>query len=225
MGKKRKLEHFEENKTFSNFFQPSYPELVAGFHLKGCWNQKFFNNTNPLVLELGCGKGEYTVNLAKRYPDKNFIGIDIKGARMWKGASISNNENIKNTAFVRTSIELLEFIFAVGEVNEIWVTFPDPQPNKPKVKKRLTSPQFLERYRKILAPGAKINLKTDNTMLFEYTLEVITGGNHELLYHTFDLYHSGLDNEITQIQTFYEKMFLKESIPIKYLCFKPNYTN
>ena len=223
MGKKRKLEHFEENKTFYNFFQPSYPELINGFHLKGNWHEKFFRNGHPIVLELGCGKGEYSVNLAKKYPGKNFIGIDIKGARMWKGASISNSEKLLNTAFVRTSIELLEYIFAPGEVNEIWITFPDPQPNKPRIKKRLTSPQFLERYKKILAQEAVIHLKTDNSNLFEYTLEVISEGNHELLYHTRDLYNSGVDNETTQIQTFYEKMFLKEGIPIKYLRFKPNY--
>ena len=224
MGKKRKREHFEENKTFYNFFQPSYPELINGFRLKGNWRDLFFGNSHPIVLELGCGKGEYTVNLAKKYPEKNFIGIDIKGARMWKGASISNSHSIQNTAFVRTSIELLEFIFKPGEVNEIWITFPDPQPNKPKIKKRLTSPQFLERYRKILAKDAIIHLKTDNANLFEYTLEVINEGGHDLLYHTRDLYNSGIDNETTQIQTFYEKMFLKEGIPIKYLHFKPKYT-
>lgn len=223
MGKKRKLEHFEENKTFYNFFQPSYPELINGFQLKGCWHEKFFRNDNPIVLELGCGKGEYSVNLAKKYPGKNFIGIDIKGARMWKGASISNSEKLPNTAFIRTSIELIESVFEPGEVNEIWITFPDPQPNKPRIKKRLTSPQFLERYKKILAQEAVIHLKTDNTTLFEYTLEVISGGNHELLYVTRDLYNSGLEDETTQIQTFYEKMFLKEGISIKYLRFKPNY--
>jgi len=221
VGKKRKREHFQENNTFHHFFQPSYPELIGGFHLKGNWHEHFFGNSNPIVLELGCGKGEYSVNLAKSYTAKNFIGIDIKGARMWKGASISNSEKLINTAFVRTSIELIEFIFAPSEVNEIWITFPDPQPNKPRIKKRLTSPQFLERYRKILAPDSIIHLKTDNTNLFDYTIEVINEGGHELLFQTRDLYKSGLDNEITQIQTFYEKMFLKESIPIKYLRFKP----
>lgn len=135
MGKKKKREHFEENKTFPNFFQPSYSELVEGFPLKGNWQDVFFRNQHPIVLELGCGKGEYTVNLAKQFPQKNYIGMDIKGARMWKGASISNREKISNTAFVRTSIEWIEFIFCPGEVSEIWITFPDPFPNKPKEKK------------------------------------------------------------------------------------------
>lgn len=221
MGKKKKREHFEENKTFPNFFQPSYSELVEGFPLKGNWQDVFFRNQHPIVLELGCGKGEYTVNLAKQFPQKNYIGMDIKGARMWKGASISNREKISNTAFVRTSIEWIEFIFCPGEVSEIWITFPDPFPNKPKEKKRLTSPQFLDRYKKILLPGSRIHLKTDNQGLFAYTLDVITQGNHSLITCTHDLYKTGWDNELTRIQTFYEKMFLAEGIPIKYLCFEP----
>lgn len=220
MGKKRKREHFEENKTFPNFFQPSYSDLSEGFQLRGKWHDVFFRNQNPIVLELGCGKGEYTVNLAKQFPQKNFIGMDIKGARMWKGASISNREKIPNTAFVRTSIELIEFIFSPGEVSEIWITFPDPFPNKPKAKKRLTSPQFLDRYKKILLPGSRIHLKTDNQDLFAYTLEVVAQGNHSLITCTHDLYNAGWDNELTRIQTFYEKMFLADGIPIKYLCFE-----
>ena len=223
MGKKRKREHFEENKTFPNFFQPSYPELLQGFKLKGKWSEDFFGNHNPIVLELGCGKGEYTVNLAKKYPEKNFIGIDIKGARMWRGAAISNREQIKNAAFVRTSIELIAYIFDAGEVNELWITFPDPYPNKPRIKKRLTSPQFLDRYMKVLSAGACIHLKTDNEGLFNYTLDVVSEGAHKLLVKTDDLYNTGWDNEITRIQTFYEKMFLGEGMPIKYLCFEPNF--
>ncbi|MCR4828805.1 MAG: tRNA (guanosine(46)-N7)-methyltransferase TrmB, partial [Bacteroidales bacterium] len=223
---KHKLARFAENLTFPNLFQVSFEYLQEhGFEWRGRWNA-FFGNNNPIVLELGCGKGEYTIALARENPDHNHIGVDIKGARLWRGAKTSNEEHMGNVAFVRTRIELISSFFAPGEVSEIWVTFPDPQPKKPM--KRLTSERFLERYRQILAPGSPVHLKTDSQELYEYTLnEVVLDSGYKLLYATNDLYGqhddgSG-DNSLRmarQVQTFYESMFLKEGKSITYLKFE-----
>ena len=219
MGK-NKLARFEENLTFPNLFQVSYEDLKNNqFELKGRWHEQFFGNENPIVLELGCGKGEYTVALARKYPEKNFIGIDIKGARLWRGCKTSNEEGLKNVAFIRTRIQLIEQFFAHGEVSEIWVTFPDPQPKKPN--KRLTSERFLSYYKNILRPDSTIHLKTDSYELYDYTLnEVIPQGNYQVVFATNDLYGTPCDLEVCEVRTFYESMFLKEGKKITYIQFK-----
>ncbi len=221
MGK-RKLQQFAENLTFNNLFQPSILEIKQGFLLKGKWHTEFFNNDHPIILELGCGKGEYTVRLAKRYKDKNFIGIDIKGARMWQGCKYSNEQKMKNVAFIRTRIEMIEHFFCQNEVSEIWLTFPDPQLKISKTGKRLTSPPFLNRYSNILHPGNVIHLKTDNAKLYEYTLKVIDEHKHHLLYSTDDVYNSDAPEEVRSIITFYEQKFIDEGLKIHYLEFKLN---
>lgn len=219
MGK-NKLARFEENLTFPNLFQVSYEDLKNNqFELKGRWHEQFFGNENTIVLELGCGKGEYTVALARKYPSKNFIGIDIKGARLWRGCKTSNEEGMKNVAFIRTRIQLIEQFFAPGEVSEIWVTFPDPQPKKPN--KRLTSERFLSYYKNILRPDSTIHLKTDSYELYDYTLnEVILQGNYQVVFATDDLYGTPCDLEVCEVRTFYESMFLKEGKKITYIQFK-----
>lgn len=221
MGK-NKLARFAENLTFDNFFQPNYEDIKNGFVLKGKWRTDFFKNNNPIILELGCGKGEYSVGLAKRYPDKNFIGIDIKGARMWRGCKTSSDDNMKNIAFLRTRIELIEFYFDEHEIDEIWVTFPDPQPRRIKENKRLTSPPFLARYANILKEDGIVHLKTDAFILYLYTLEVIDEYKHKILISTDDLYHSGIEDDVMGIQTFYEQMFLEQGKRINYLKFQLN---
>jgi len=222
LGKKNKLAHFAENKTFGNLFQLHYEQLIKGFELKGNWAGDFFQNKNDLVLELGCGKGEYTTGLASRYPEKNFIGVDIQGARLWRGLKTVQEQNLKNAAFIRVRINLIPFIFHQDEVSEIWITFPDPRARKSDAKKRLTSPEFLERYKSFLKPGGIIHVKTDNIIFFENTLDVIKEGGHELLFSTYDVYGEDFDNEITQIQTFYEKIWLANGTKIKYLKFRLN---
>ncbi len=222
MGNKNKLQRFAENLTFSNLVQYRYEEVVNGFFLKGKWKQGFFKNNHPLTLELGCGKGEYTVELARLYPKRNFIGMDIKGARMWRGLKTSQEENMKNVAFIRTRIELSEFYFGRQEVDELWITFPDPQVKASRERKRLTSPRFLERYALFLKPDAIIHLKTDALVLFDYTREVIEQGGHILLEANEDIYGSGIANEITQIQTFYEKKWLEHGTKIRYLALQLN---
>ena len=219
MGK-NKLARFEENLTFPNLFQVSYEDLKNNkFELRGRWHEQFFGNDNSIVLELGCGKGEYTVALARKYPEKNFIGIDIKGARLWRGCKTSNEECMKNVAFIRTRIQLIEQFFAAGEVSEIWVTFPDPQPKKPN--KRLTSERFLSYYKNILRPDSTIHLKTDSYELYDYTLnEVIPQGNYQVVFATDDLYGTPCDLEVCEVRTFYESMFLKEGKKITYNQFK-----
>lgn len=217
---KRKLERFAENKTFPHFFQPYYYELLEGFPLKGKWKKDFFENDHPIVVELGCGKGEFCIGLARRFPGKNYIGMDVKGARMWRGAKTSQEQEMKNVAFVRSKIQNINYIFNAREVDEFWITFPDPQPNKPRTRKRLTAPQFLERYRKIASPGAIVHLKTDNAMFFEYTLEVIREQNLNLLFHTFDVDENPGNELVLSIRTFYEEMFRAKGIPIKYLKFR-----
>jgi tRNA (guanine-N7-)-methyltransferase len=220
---KNKLERFAENNTFDHFFQPSFDDLMTGFPLKGKWHTDFFGNDHPIILELGCGKGEYTVNLAANYPDKNFIGLDKKGARLWRGGKTSKENQMGNVAFIRTRIEQIEHLFSAGEVSEIWITFPEPQPRTAKAKKRFTSPQFIERFRKIMKPEGIIHLKTDSDLFFDYTLEVINEDGHELIYSNTDLYNNPDDlkiKEVIAVQTFYEKMWLAEGCKIKYLEYK-----
>lgn len=219
MGK-NKLQHYKDIESYDNLFQYSYEEIKKGFPLKGKWKKDYFRNNKPITLELGCGKGEYTLGLAKKYPDKNFIGIDIKGARLWRGCKTALEEELKNIVFIRTPIELIEHYFGEGEIDEIWITFPDPHLKTPRTRKRLTYPRFLELYRNILAKGGIIHLKTDNQMLFDYTYELLNELNLEIIFHTRDLYNSGIDDDILSIKTFYEKKFLEKNIPIKYLKFR-----
>jgi tRNA (guanine-N7-)-methyltransferase len=222
---KRKLQRFAENATFTHFFQPGWEELSAGFSLRGKWNVNFFGNTNPVIIEIGCGKGEYTVDLSDKYPDRNFIGVDKKGARMWRGAKTSSEENSPNVAFVRIKAENIYKVFGPAEIDEIWITFPEPQPNSPRHSKRFTSPEFLQRYRQILKPGGIIHLKTDNDMFYDYTINVIKEGNHHLVYNNSDLYSNSDDPEVKDVidvQTHYEKIWLEQGLTIKYLRFKLN---
>lgn len=216
---KKKLQRYAELATFDNVFQPALDEIKNGFHLKGKWVEEYFKNDNPIVLELGCGKGEYTINLAKKYPDKNFIGIDIKGARIWKGSRTALENNMKNVAFIRIPIDKIECFFSKDEVSEIWLTFPDPQPGKSRIKKRLTSPGFLKMHENIIQKGGIIHLKTDNVPFFDYTLKMIKENNYKLIWATHNLYGSGKANDILSIRTFYEQKFLDEGLPICYIRF------
>ena len=224
MGSKNKLKRFRENETFANVFQPSREELVnKEFELKGNWNKTFFKNNNPLVLELGCGKGEYSVALAQKFPNKNFIGIDIKGARFWRGAKTAVEENIPNVAFIRAQIELIEDLFAQNEVDEIWITFPDPQIKYKRTKHRMTNAAFLQRYKNILNNNGIVNLKTDSEFMHGYTLGLLHGAGHEVLYANHDVYkQEGSPDEVTSIETFYEGQYLEQNKPITYIRFKIN---
>lgn len=219
MGK-GKLQKFEEMGRFPHVVQPPFEEVFQRNHpLKGKWNTRFFSISQPLVLELGCGKGEYTVGLAKKYPDKNFLGVDIKGARMWRGAKYSLEAGMSNVGFLRTRIEFITSFFAPGEVSEIWLTFPDPQLKRRRNKKRLTAPRFLNAYRRMIRPGAIIHLKTDSRPLYTYTLELLKRNRLEPILATHDLYGSGLADDILSIRTFYETRFLEQGLPIHYLRF------
>jgi len=222
VGSKNKLKRFKENETFANVFQPSRQDLIEGvFDLKGKWNSKIFNNNNPIVLELGCGKGEYTVGLAQRYPEKNFIGVDIKGARFWRGAKTAIEENINNAKFLRAQIELIDDAFAENEVDEIWITFPDPQIKYKRTKHRMTNLQFLERYKKILKEDGIMHLKTDSEFMHGFTLGLLHGAGHEVLYANHNVYKlEGSPEEVTQIQTFYENQYLEQDKAITYIRFK-----
>lgn len=205
---------------FSNVFQPTFEDLKSGFSIKGKWKSAVFKNDNPLVVELGCGKGEYSLGLSRKYPDKNFLGVDVKGARMWKGASDANNEGISNVAFLRTRIEFIEYCFAKSEIDEIWITFPDPQIKKKRAKNRLTHPVFLERYSNILQDNGLIHLKTDSQFLHGYTLGIIEGHQHHLEDAEHDIYNAVLKRENMEIKTHYEKLFLAKNMPISYLRFR-----
>ena len=219
-----KLRKFAENETFSCLLQPTTEEVVPNGYehmldhpVKGNW---FASRKAPIVLELGCGKGEYTLELARRNPDKNFIGVDIKGARLWRGAKTATEEKLPNVAFLRTRIELITAFFAPDEVSEIWLTFSDPQPKSPN--SRLTSPVFLERYRQFLKKGGAVHLKTDSRFLHEYTKAVVELNGLETLACTTDLYGAGtagIAPEVKEVQTFYESMFLEQGVPITYLKF------
>lgn len=222
MGSKNKLKRFKENETFSNVIQPKREQLTSGnFDLKGNWNSRYFKNNHPIVLELGCGKGEYTVALAKKNPDKNFIGIDIKGARFWRGAKTALDENLSNVAFIRTQIELIEFLFSENEVSEIWITFPDPQIKYKRTKHRLTNQEFLDRYKKVLKPEGLIHLKTDSEFMHGYTLGLLHGLEQEIVYAHHDVYSNEYSpKEVTGIQTFYEQQYLELGKKITYIAFK-----
>jgi tRNA (guanine-N7-)-methyltransferase len=211
---KDKLRRFAEIETFDNVLQ-----LDAGKPFKGQWGPGFFKNENPVVLELACGKGEYTVNLARMFPNKNFIGIDYKGNRIWRGAKTAVEEGVPNVAFLRIQIENLLDYFGPGEIDEIWITFPDPQPQLSREKKRLTSPRFLDKYIITLKPGGCVNLKTDNDGLHAYTAEKIDELKLNLHVKTKDLYHSEYADEVLSIKTYYEKKYLKDNKNINYLKF------
>ena len=222
MGK-GKLAKFADMETYENVFQ--YPFSVIDnvpFEMKGKWREQYFHNDHPIVLELGCGKGEYTVELAKLYPQMNFIGVDIKGARMWTGATQALHEGLKNVAFLRTNIEIIERFFAEDEVQEIWLTFSDPQMKNPR--KRLTSTYFMMRYRKFLVDGGIIHLKTDSNFLFTYTTYMVEKNHLPVLFRTEDLYHlenlesiGNLDPKVLSIQTYYESMWIVRGLNIKYM--------
>lgn len=222
MGSKNKLKRFRENETFSNVYQPNRDEVMNdAFALKGNWNKEVFNNNNPIVLELGCGKGEYSVELARRYPNINFIGVDIKGSRFWRGAKTAVEENIPNVAFLRTQIELIENCFATNEVDEIWITFPDPQIKYKRTKHRLTNEEFLARYKNILKEEGIINLKTDSEFMHGYTLGLLHGAGHKVLYANHNVYRNeGAPEMVTGIQTFYESQYLEQNKPITYIKFQ-----
>ena len=218
---RNKLERFAENKTFPNFFEPDYDTIKQeDFSLKGKWKKDFFNNTNPIVLELGCGKGEYTTGLAEKYPNINFIGIDRKGARMWKGCKSSVEKGMKNAAFIRTQISHISHYFEQNEVSEIWITFPDPQPKRSKVSKRLTSPLYLDFYGKIIQPDGFIHLKTDNELLYEYTLGVIDGLQYKVIDKKSDIYSLEKIDENLLIETAYEKKWKEQGRKIYYIKFQ-----
>ena len=217
MGK-GKLAKFADMAAYPHVFE--YPCSVVdevNFEMKGNWKRDFFKNDNPIVLELGCGRGEYTVGLARRYPEKNFIGVDIKGARMWTGATDALNEGLKNVAFLRTNIEIIDRFFAAGEVDEIWLTFSDPQMKK--ATKRLTSTYFMNRYRRFLVPDGLVHLKTDSNFMFTYTKYMIEENKLPVEIMTDDLYHSGMDDDILSIRTYYEQQWLDRGLNIKYICF------
>lgn len=218
MGK-NKLRKFAEMERIPLVFQYPFARLQnEPFPLKGGWNGSFFKNDNPIVLELGCGKGEYTVGLARRFPDKNFIGVDIKGARMYTGARDAHESGLANVAFVRTSIELLESFFAPGEVSEIWITFPDPQMKK--VNKRLTSTRFNGIYRNVLVDGGPVHLKTDSPFLYKYTRLMVELNKLDKITDTDDLYNSDLVSDILDIKTHYERQWLSRGMTIKYISYR-----
>ena len=224
MGSKNKLKRFKENETFNNVIQPTREEVVTKFSLKGKW-YSFFKNDNPIVVELGCGKGEYTIALARKNPDKNYIGIDIKGARFWRGAKTAIDENLGNVAFVRTQIELVDFIFAKNEVSEIWITFPDPQIKFQRTKHRMTNASFLKKYHHILNNEGIMNLKTDSEFMHGYTLGLLQGEGHEVLYANHTVYkNEGAPKEVTETQTFYENQYLEVDKPITYIQFRLMYS-
>ena len=219
MGKD-KLRKFAENETFACFVQPEFDTVFRCDHpLKGNWRRDFFHNNQPIILELGCGKGEYTVGLAERNPDKNYIGIDIKGARMWRGAKTATERGMENVGFVRTRIEFIRSFFAEGEIAEIWITFPDPQLKSRRAKKRLTSPLFLADYKKMLAEDGVINLKTDSKHLYAYTAAVIERLGLNVEVQNDDISGSGYADEVLSVKTAYETKFVAMGLPITYTRF------
>lgn len=225
MGK-NKLKRFTENKTFENVVQPTREEMINDFPLKGNWNKDFFKNDNPIVLELGCGKGEYTIALAEKFPKKNFIGIDIKGARFWRGAKTALEDGKNNAGFLRTQIELVDYAFAENEVSEIWITFPDPQIKFRRTKHRLTHPEFLQKYHKVLNEKGIVHLKTDSEFLHGYTHGIIQTAGHNVLISSHNVYHPDnreLPEEVTSTQTYYEQKFLDERKNITYIRFTLKY--
>jgi len=223
LGSNNRLKRFKENETFKHVIQPTREEVLHKFSLKGKWHS-FFKNNNPIVLELGCGKGEYTIALAKKNPHKNFIGIDIKGARFWRGAKTAIEDNLQNVAFIRTQIELVSSLFEENEVDEIWITFPDPQIKYQRTKHRMTNTEFLKKYNYILKEDGIINLKTDSEFMHGYTLGLLHGEGHEILHANHNVYkNEGAPEEVTSTQTFYEKQYLIVDKPITYIRFKLKY--
>ena len=219
MGKD-KLKKFAENKTFRCLVQPEFDEIFGKDHpLKGRWHADFFRNDRPIVLELGCGKGEYTVALAADDPARNYIGVDIKGARMWRGAKTATEQGMDNVGFLRTRIEFINGLFGEGEVSEIWITFPDPQLKTRRAKKRLTSPLFLEYYARLLRADGTIHLKTDSKHLYAYTNEVIRRFGLPCAVSNPDIYGSGYADEVLSVKTAYEQLFLGMGLPITYTRF------
>jgi tRNA (guanine-N7-)-methyltransferase len=216
-----KQEKFIEFDTFKNCFTLFFENISKGFLLKGRWHSDYFKNSNPIVLELGCGKGEYTIGLSENNHSKNYIGVDIKGNRIWVGAKYAIENNLNNVAFLRTRIDFIEHCFLENEIDEIWITFPDPQPQSTRKRSRLTNPLFLNRYKKILKKGGLIHLKTDSTSLYEYTLQVIEENKNLIIWQTDNLYQNCPDNrqELIQIKTHYEKLFTDKGENIKYICF------
>ena len=221
MGSKNKLKRFIQNESFSNVIQPKRQELLSkNFNYKGNWNSLHFKNNNPIIIELGCGRGEYTVNLAKLNPDKNYIGIDIKGARFWRGAKTSIDEKLDNVVFLRTQIELINLVFGKDEVDEIWLTFPDPQIKYQRTKHRLTNPFFINLYKKILKNKGIVHLKTDSEFLHGYTLGILKSFNINLIFSNHDIYkNNNAPDEVINIKTHYEKLFLESNKNISYLSF------
>ena len=222
MGSKNKLQRFKENETFSNVIQPERQEIVEEvFPLKGKWGSNFFKNSKPIVLELGCGKGEYCIGHSEMFPEKNFLGIDIKGARFWRGAKTALEEGKQNVGFLRTQIELVDQIFAENEIDEIWITFPDPQIKYKRTKHRLTNSEFLQKYKKILKPEGLVHLKTDSEFMHGYTLGLLHGEGHEILEANHNIYKNEYSaKELVTIQTFYEKQYLEENKKITYIKFR-----
>lgn len=219
MGK-GKLHKFQENASFEHVIEPEVKGYVGEDHdLKGKWRTDFFKNDKPIVLELGCGKGEYSVGLAKTFADKNFIGVDIKGARIWRGAKTSHELGLKNISFLRTRIEVINSFFTDNEIDEIWVTFPDPQMKKRRAKKRLTSPIFLSKYQKFIKNKGIIHLKTDSSFLYEYTHEVAKFNELEIIKNTDNLYAENWVDEVLSIQTHYEKLHIDDGDNINYISF------
>lgn len=223
MGK-NKLSKFADMATYEHVVQVSFSQLQEKeFEYRGKWNKVFFGNDNPVILELGCGKGEYTVKLAQHFPEFNFIGVDIKGSRMWKGATQAKEMGLTNVGFLRTNIENICMFFGKGEVAEIWLTFPDPQMKKNR--KRLTSTNFIANYRKIMVPNGIIHLKTDSNFMYLYTEAMVAKNKFTLIRKTNDLYHSEILDEVLSIQTFYEKQWLDRGLSIKYLSFGLSHSN
>lgn len=227
MGGKNKLQKWAEMETFDNVVQPTLDEVFRkNYKLKGKWSREVFKNKNPIVLELGCGKGEYSVGMGEHFPDKNFIGVDIKGNRIWRGAKTAFENKLNNVFFMRTHIDHIDSCFSKNEVDEIWITFPDPQPKERLERKRLTSPMFINRYKKFLKEDGIVHLKTDHEGFFRYTLEEIERSNFKLLESTFDLYGESIDKldkktkEILSIKTFYEKLWSEKGHNIHYLKFR-----
>ncbi len=217
MGK-NKLKRFADNQAYSHVFEPTYPEIASGTFIKSTHWNAFFGNDNPITVELGCGKGEYTVGLAEHYPDRNFIGLDVKGARLWVGASYAKKNGLKNVAFIRSRVDFLDALFLPHQISEIWITFPDPQ-NK-KRKKRLTYPRFLNMYQKVLKQDGIVNLKTDSDKFYHYTKSVAEHNNLSILQACEDIYNSEILTPDLNIRTFYESIFLEKDDNINYLSFK-----
>jgi tRNA (guanine-N7-)-methyltransferase len=218
---KGKLRKWAEIKYFQNVIEHEAKEIFGkDFHLKGNWAESFFKNSNPVSLELGCGKGEYTLGLAKAFPERNFLGIDIKGSRIWRGAKTAIDLGLKNAGFLRTRIELIHSFFGTGEIEEIWITFPDPQLKKRRWGKRLTSASFLNSYKSFLKPEGIIHLKTDSKELFDYTKALLVKNEMEILQAIDDLYHDKPQYDLLALKTYYEQKFLEEGKKITYICFK-----